>query len=231
MVRWSYGYRYLLAPDLVTESSKLFVSESTPLLTPYNHDRSQSDAQSHYFSPSPSTSSLEPTRDRMDRHSLHSVSRELSTSFPAVNVPSPADIPSHRITSLPSSNFHRLLGIMNPPLLAVFASVIIALITPLQEELFFNPTGFLNNSLILAIDTAGAVAIPLILTCLGASLVKSLDIIEDPATPAQVDSNMERRGIFLALFSRMALVPVIMWPFLITVMYFGVKYSPPPCRR
>ena len=112
---------------------------------------------------------------------------------------------------------------MNPPLWAVLASVIVALITPLQQELF-NPTGFLHNSLILAIDTAGAAAIPLILTSLGASLVNQLDVIEDPSIPPQADPKMEQRGIFLALFSRMALVPMIMSPLLTTTMYFGVTY-------
>ena len=116
---------------------------------------------------------------------------------------------------------------MNPPLWAVLASVTVALISPLQQELFYNKQGFLHNSLILAIDTAGAVAIPLILISLGASLVKSVDVI-DSATPEDrlVDPKMERRGIFLALFARMALVPLVMTPLLIAVMYFGVKCVP-----
>jgi auxin efflux carrier family protein len=117
---------------------------------------------------------------------------------------------------------------MNPPLWAVLASIIVALITPLQEELFFNSTGFVHNSLVVAIETAGAVAIPLILVSLGASLVKSPNVIEDPSIPPQVDPKMERRGIFLALLCRMALVPITMYPLLITTMYFGVTYVPPP---
>ena len=114
---------------------------------------------------------------------------------------------------------------MNPPLWAVLASVIVALISPLQQELFFNTHGFIHNSFILAIDTAGAVAIPLILVSLGASLVKSLDVIDAPTTPEDrlVDPKMERRGIFLALFARMVLVPLVVAPLLIAVMYFGVK--------
>lgn len=114
---------------------------------------------------------------------------------------------------------------MNPPLWAVLASVIVALVSPLQRELFYNTQGFLHNSFILAIDTAGAVAIPLILISLGASLVKSVDVIDSPGTPEEqlIDPKMERRGIFLALFARMALVPLVMTPLLIAVMYFGVK--------
>ena len=115
---------------------------------------------------------------------------------------------------------------MNPPLWAVLASVIVALISPLQQELFYNTHGFIHNSFVLAIETAGAVAIPLILISLGASLVKSPDVIDSPTAPEDplVDPKMERRGIFLALFARMVLVPLVMTPLLVAVMYFGVKY-------
>ena len=119
---------------------------------------------------------------------------------------------------------------MNPPLWAVLASVVVALITPLQQELFFNKTGFLRNSVMTAIETAGAVAIPLILVSLGASLTKTLDIIDSPTIPEPVDEKQERRGIFLALFCRMALVPLLCYPLLVTAMYFGVKY-PSPARQ
>jgi predicted permease len=116
---------------------------------------------------------------------------------------------------------------MNPPLWAVLASVIVALISPLQQELFFNTESFLHNSLFLAINTTGAVAIPLILVSLGASLPKSLEVIESPDTTLiPTDPKMERRGIFLALFARMALVPLLLSPLLVAVMHFGIKYSP-----
>jgi predicted permease len=116
---------------------------------------------------------------------------------------------------------------MNPPLWAVLASVIVALISRLQQELFFNTESFLHNSIFLAIDTTGAVAIPLILVSLGASLPKSLEVIEsqDP-TLVPIDPKMERRGIFLALFARMALVPLLLSPLLVAAMHFGIKYFP-----
>jgi auxin efflux carrier family protein len=116
---------------------------------------------------------------------------------------------------------------MNPPLWAVLASVIVAVITPLQQELFFNNTGFLHNSLFLAIDTAGAVGIPMILVSLGASLVKSRETIDDTIAPSEIDIKMENRGIFLSLFARMAMVPLLMYPILIPTMYWGITYPPP----
>jgi predicted permease len=122
---------------------------------------------------------------------------------------------------------NRFRGIMNPPLWAVFASVIIAFITPLQQELFLNTKSFLHNSVFLALDTAGSAAIPMILMFLGATLVKSEEVIVyTPDAPPEIDPNMEKRGIFLSIFCRMVLVPLVMAPFLITVMYFGVTYAP-----
>ena len=99
--------------------------------------------------------------------------------------------------------------------------------SPVQKELFFNTEGFLHNSLILAIETSGAVAIPLILVSLGASLVKEREVIDSREDwSGQVDPRLEDRGILLALLCRMALVPMIMFPLLITVMYFGVRSVP-----
>jgi len=224
VIRWSYGYRYLLAPDSTAESSKPFVSERSSLLKTTTQQDLHYDESSDYFSTSQSANSSG-ERPPPTPLSSHSTSRESLTSFPALSI-NPTDIPSTSFTSSRFSFFRRIFSIMNPPLWAVLASVIVALIPPLQQELFFNTHGFIHNSLILAIDTAGAVAIPLILISLGASLVKSLDVIDSPTTAEDplVDPNMERRGIFLALFARMALVPLVMTPLLIAVMYFGVKY-------
>jgi auxin efflux carrier family protein len=221
VIRWSYGYRYLLAPDSTAESSKPFVSERSSLLKNTTQQGRHYDESSDYFSTSRSaTSSVE--RLLPNPLSSHSTSRESLTSFPALSINS-TDVPSTRFTSAISSFLWQILSIMNPPLWAVLASVTVALISPLQQELFFNTHGFIHNSFILAIDTAGAVAIPLILISLGASLVKSLDVIDAPEDRL-VDPKMERRGIFLALFARMVLVPLVMAPLLIAVMYFGVKY-------
>jgi predicted permease len=115
---------------------------------------------------------------------------------------------------------------MNPPLWAVLASIIVAVITPLQKELFFNTTGFLHNSVFLAIDTAGAVAIPIILVSLGSSLVKSLETIDTPIIPTEIDIKMENRAISLSLFARMAMVPLLMYPILIPIMHWGITYIP-----
>ena len=119
---------------------------------------------------------------------------------------------------------------MNPPLWAVLASVIVALISPLQEDLFFNKSSFLHNSLYVALESAGQVAIPLILVSLGSSLVKNREVIDSPSSEVPTDLKMERKGIFLALFARMALVPIIVAPLLIAVMYYGVKFDPRSSR-
>jgi predicted permease len=213
VIRWSYGYRVLLAPKSSEESSKPFASETSPLIKSSHYDHSQFDIYQDYpISHSVSTSTAEPSFDQLDEGPI---SGESLTSFPPLSISS-TDYHSPR-----TSIFPRLLGILNPPLCAVLASVIVALISPLQRELFFNKSGFLHNSVFLAIDTAGAVAIPLILVSLGASLVKSQEIIDSPALP--IDQKIERKGIFMALFGRMALVPIILFPVLTAIMYWGVS--------
>jgi auxin efflux carrier family protein len=231
VIRWSYGYRYLLAPTLSMDSSKPFSppTETTPLS---KADRRESlrhfDLNSDYHSTEHSTRSIlttEPGFDIIDRRSLRSASRESLTSFPALSIRS-SDIPSQRLTYSVSSAIRKVIGVMNPPLWAVLTSVTVAFISPLQQEIFFNSSSFIHNSFFAAVDTAGAVAIPLILVSLGSSLAKSRvdEIDSEDYLPA--DLKMERRGIFFALFARMALVPLILAPLLVTTMYFGIKYSP-----
>ena len=221
-----------MAPDPTTEPPKTLPNEpneTTPLTKASRRESLRPfDLQSDYYSTSHSersTSTPEPGVDRFDRRSLRSTSRESLTSFPALSIRS-ADAPSHRLTWNVMSGLRRAVNLMNPPLWAVLASVIVALISRLQQELFFNTESFLHNSIFLAIDTTGAVAIPLILVSLGASLPKSLEVIESPdSTLVPIDPKMERRGIFLALFARMALVPLLLSPLLVVAMHFGIKYS------
>src|SRR5277367_2042626 len=97
VIRWSYGYRYLLAPDSTAESSKPFVSERSSLLKTTSQQGRHYDESSDYFSTSRSvTSSMEQPPPNLT--SSHSTSREPLTSFPALSVNS-ADPPSTRFTS------------------------------------------------------------------------------------------------------------------------------------
>jgi len=231
VVRWSYGYGYLLSPDSSTDSTKPYADESSPLIGSSVSDTAQLDLAANLHSTIrsedyPSGEQYEDF-DGLDAAPAH---RESLTSFPPLSIHS-VETRSTRISIRIRSILLQVLSVMNPPLWAVVASVTIALLSPVQKELFFNADGFLHNSLFLAIDTAGAVAIPLILVSLGASLVKERDVIDSTEEwSRQVDPQLERRGIFLALFCRMAIVPILVFPLLIVVMYFGVRYrlpSPP----
>ena len=229
VIRWSYGYRVLLAPDPALQAPKTIPDETTPLNKPSPRESIRSyDCNQDYYSTSQSTRSASTDRiaEILERQPLHSSSRESLTSFPALSVHS-GEIPSNRLSSTLSTGFRRVVSLMNPPLWAVLASVIVAVITPLQQELFFNKTGFLHNSLFLAIDTAGAVGIPMILVSLGASLVKSRETVDESIAPSEIDIKMENRGIFLSLFARMAMVPLLMYPVLIPTMYWGITYPHP----
>lgn len=233
VIRWSYGYRVLLAPDPQEDSSKPIITERTPLNASQSQNNlSPYDLDSDYMSTSHSTRStstfgaIQDRRLSLDRRSLHSLSRESLTSFPALSVRSSDHQPQGSLSNFKSA-IRQIAGLMNPPLWAVLASIIVALISPLQQELFFNKTSFLHNSLFVALDSAGAVAIPLILVSLGSSLVKTRDVLDLPSPPeTDLQLKMEKRGIFLSLFARMAIVPLLLIPLLLPIMRYGIKYSP-----
>jgi predicted permease len=222
VVRWSYGYRHLLAPSK-PETAESDPSEDTPLTKPSDEEGDRAD----YASTEASTSTFKPSSHlRPDLRTIRSISRESFTSFSVLNL-SASDPDSDSVPTRVKAILSHFRGIMNPPLWAILASVVIALITPLQQQLFLNAESFLHNSVFLALDTAGSAAIPTILMLLGATLVKSEEVIvHTPNVPPEIDPKMENRGIFLAIFCRMVLVPLLMAPFLIAVMHFGITYDP-----
>lgn len=224
-MRWSYGYGYLLSPDSSGESTKLYADESSPLIGSSVSTTAQLDFANHPSAIRPEDYPSGVHDEEIDGLDAPPSNRESLTSFPPLSIHS-VETRSTRISTRMTSILRPMFSVMNPPLWAVVASVTMAFMSPVQKELFFNTDGFLHNSLFLAIDTAGAVAIPLILVSLGASLVKERDVIHSSEDwSEQVDPQLERRGIFLALFCRMGIVPLLMFPLLVTVMYFGVRYD------
>jgi predicted permease len=211
MIRWSYGYRYLLAPeegykpDIESQHSSrisprrsltMESDENTPLI-PSHERESTGDTNGH---------------SRRTSHSdFHSASeRGYSTAGTSPIIPS-APLLSHYhddngdndedITSFPpprvsrSSAFHvriqhflrvawrEFLDFMNMPLWAMLIAVAIALYPQLQYYLFFQKNGFIRGSVIFAIQTCGDVSIPLILVILGANIAnKDPPVMEESTT-------------------------------------------------
>ncbi|ODV73055.1 uncharacterized protein CYBJADRAFT_128371 [Cyberlindnera jadinii NRRL Y-1542] len=116
--------------------------------------------------------------------------------------------------------YNRFMGAMNPPLWAMLASVIVAVIHPLQH-LFFKDNGFVQNTVSKAISELGAVCIPLILVVLGSNLYPSDDIL--PATPHYT------RIVVGSLVSRMVIPPLILLPLIaVCVKIFPVSILDDP---
>lgn len=105
---------------------------------------------------------------------------------------------------------------MNPPLWSMFLAIIVASVPSLQS-LFFDKGTFMKNSVTTAIESLGGVAVPLILVVLGANLARKTQDVEsrDPEEAA-----LGRKLLVSSLVTRMALVPLLMGPFLGLVVKF-----------
>ncbi|ODQ77717.1 hypothetical protein BABINDRAFT_163423 [Babjeviella inositovora NRRL Y-12698] len=114
----------------------------------------------------------------------------------------------------------RFMGFMNPPLYSMLLAVIVATITPIQQELYVKES-FLNHTLASAIRQLGSVSIPLILICLGSNLAPSNDI--PPPT------RHYNRIVFASLVSRMVLPLLLLLPLIaVAVKYFQISILDDP---
>ena len=248
MVRWSYGYRYLLAPengyqpDLEHQDQDqdhhlhrhptMESDENTPLL---RHDPRPVDERSSNTSRSDSPSTY-----------------EFSTSgIPPIVPGSPVtnDAEDEDITSYPPLDEYRpkpwyirlrcflrflwqeFLEFMNMPLWAMVVAVVIALYPKLQYYLFYQKNGFIRGSVIYAIQTCGDVSIPLILVILGANLANEdppthEDSPTDPVVDRKWSLTQRQRSIILGVANRMIIVPVTSLFFLMIWTNWQVDYLP-----
>jgi predicted permease len=226
MIRWSYGYRYLLAPEEgyrqdiengnttrpgPRRSLTMEADENTPLL---RHDRqstgehsrqtSHSDFPSDYEYSTAGTSPIvasAPVNDDTD-----------ITSFPPPN--QHHALPWYKRTQhILARAWHEFLEFMNMPLWAMLVAVCIALYPQLQHYLFFEKDGFIRGSVIFAIQICGDVSIPLILVILGANIANDDPPVHeenttDPVIDRKWSFTQRQRGIILGVATRMIIVPV-----------------------
>ena len=241
MIRWSYGYRYLLAPenentdDLESQDSDqefppvhrhptMDADENTPLM---RHERQStgdhSRRTSHSDFPSEqeysySTAGTSPIIASTPLTSNHEDDEEQDlTSFPPPRVHRHRSIPK-RVRRCCVATWREFLDFMNMPLWAMLVAVAIALYPQLQHYLFFAKNGFIRGSVIYAIQTCGDVSIPLILVILGANIANedppALDDSQtDPVTDRKWPLTQRQRGIILGVATRMIIVPVPKAPF------------------
>ena len=240
IIRWSYGFNYLLTSqpgDDVDESvsttadaqgDDVRTSDVTPLLKNHHHARvltGSSSSEDDALLYSSSNATVTPTSPTSCFPSSPTNADVLS-SFPP-HMASESDHPTTNTSAPLSKRLFRFLhtfylgfrDFMNPPLWAMLAAVLVASIGPLQD-LFFDEASFVAKSFTVAIASLGDVAVPLILVVLGANLAS--------APPLAEDSNMyarkrEHKTIWLALSTRMLLVPLIICPLTLPLAIWGVN--------
>jgi auxin efflux carrier family protein len=233
MIRWSYGYRHLLAP----ENNHKFDLENTSLrrTSSRRHQTMESDENTPFIRDDDLSTdggngrhSRHPSSQHSDFPSEHGYSTGATSPIVATNVPFLTSN-EEDITSFPAPLERRyrsclkrvlimawreFLEFMNMPLWAMLVAVLIALYPRLQHYLFFEKDGFIRGSVIYAIQTCGDVSIPLILVILGANIANEDEphSVEDSQTDPVIDSKwpwtQRQRAIILAVATRMIIVPV-----------------------
>ncbi|KAI5808601.1 auxin efflux carrier [Peziza echinospora] len=115
------------------------------------------------------------------------------------------------------------MAVMNPPLWAMLAAVIVASIPKLQA-VFFTPGTFIQGSVTRAVAQCGNVAVPLILVVLGANLGHSTTAKGGAAATAadKRASKHDTKLLFASLMSRMLLPYVFTAP----LLALAAKYVP-----
>ena len=222
MIRWSYGYRYLLAPEEYKPDAESLIS---PQQTLHRRQTMESDENTPFFhcNTRSTDSFVSQYPSEYDYYSTAGTSPAINTTMPRL-YEQDVDI----ITSFPPPQEHGLreaiqhflniawrefMAFMNMPLWAMLVAIVIALFPALQHHLFFEKNGFIRGSVIYAIQTCGDVSIPLILVILGANIANDdPPALEDSRTGPIVDGKLiltqRQRAIILGVATRIIIVPV-----------------------
>ncbi|KAH9966174.1 auxin efflux carrier [Lactifluus volemus] len=224
LLRWSYGVHLLTKPDdtsegaenssrpheescLTREGSEV-IDQPEPSFGIY---RENSLSSSHQLSPSTSVFEADTDSDDEERY------------VPLWSRPPPTFL--QRVGLKVRDVWKKVSGFLTPPLWASIVSILVALNPPLQHvlEVHMRPVQG-------AITQAGNCSIPLTLIVLGAYFHRSeerpqlLRGREEGSPALQSVIPGEGRTIFLAIFSRMVVVPALFLPF----MVIGAIHKYPP---
>lgn len=209
ILRWSWGYNKLLR--------KRPSHELSGHGAPGEADISESEIGSLDSALLSSSAQRDANEDSDENDTLLAEARKQS-----VEVVVEAVAESHNfITSIWHSRpIQGFLSFMNPPLYAMFLSIIVASVPALQNEFFYSDS-FIHSTLTQSIEQLGSVSIPLILIVLGSNLYPSTDI----PPPSQ----NYKKIVFASLISRMVLPSFILLPLIaICVKYVGISILDDP---
>lgn len=137
---------------------------------------------------------------------LVSASNRSSTSTLTELTPLIKNTPTSLSTPLPKRCISWFFSVMNPPLYAIMAALIVALIPVLKKVIFTDQDSFVAQHVTAALRQLSTSAVPLLLLNLGASLV--------PTPEHQVLQDTKRSGtvVLASLVSRMIIPPIIVLP-------------------
>jgi predicted permease len=243
MIRWSYGYRYLLAPDFKSDMESQDSSQESPVRrqtveSDENTPLIRFDGQSasdysrrtlhSYFPSEHDHSTIGPPPIIASNPLLRTDEDVNLISFPTARV-CPLKTWPKLIPRFLSIALREFLEFMNMPLWAMLLAVLIALFPNLQHYLFFEENGFIRGSIIYAIHSCGDVSIPLILVILGANIANDdPPALEDSQTNPIVDRKwsltQRQRGLILAVVIRMFIVPV--YPIMLCCVDYSLSFVP-----
>ncbi|KAK9455504.1 auxin efflux carrier [Dipodascopsis uninucleata] len=211
MLRWSWGYNTLLSRKPADEANCLGrddnTIESIPLSTKalFPHDYAHSLRSSD--------SSVDPPRSITgSRISSSSFNRGFNSSrrdISDIYRPRPPLFRLRQLASEPPFSYvapvlMKVNSFMNPPLYAMFAGLLVATISPIQNAIFHSSDGFLYNTLTTALTETSEVSVPLTLVVLGANLY--------PDDEASAPSRNSSRLVYSSLIARMLLPAIILLP-------------------
>ena len=241
LLRWSWGYHVLLAPKRkYSEYQEQNSEEGQNYRDEEEHDEceaevlidvhdSETECNDSHSSDSQHHEPAGPTP--VAGHSQLSLP-DLAKKEPGLfvrlyrSLPAPiqATLRSSKICWNKTINF--LSEFMNPPLWAMLIAVLVASFPVLQKTLFEDE--YIKNSVTSAIESAGNVAVPLMLVVLGANLARNTMVEEDE----EFDPEEEKIGtklLIAALVSRMLIPTVVLAPIMvITIKYLNVAILEDP---
>lgn len=251
LLRWSWGYRVLLAPReplepdhaALLEGDRYRDEERSATIGYEGNEGSEGNEEDD----APSSDFQFPSNDATPVYSRQPSYVKLphvdaTHGPPPHSAPVTSDLPrfidrhsfpskrpwyaflsdSYSTLPLPIQRFfHGVWEFMNPPLWSMLFAIIVASVPALQS-LFFSPGSLVNNSVTNAIDQSGRVAVPLILVVLGANLARNTLPAESLTTNEYAHPREERDLIIASLLGRMLLPTLMMGPILAGI----AKYVP-----
>ncbi|CAN6608671.1 hypothetical protein TRVA0_003S04830 [Trichomonascus vanleenenianus] len=221
IIRWSWGYNTLLAPQPIEvleqqgpsdEESRLLIGQAQTYNTNGQHRHHAEDAPK----PAPKVH-VDPLQSGSSSGSsstlsMSNLSSSSSTDWSGTAATRQSLFETHPALKLVKRFYDKVVSFLNPPIWAMLLAIIVASV-PSLKYYFFESDSFVEHTITKAISQLGGVAIPMILVVLGANLAPDEHDTEPPSTH-------HNKIIAASLLSRMVLPSILLLP----IIACSVKY-------